>query len=216
MTTQGDHVVLKCSGNNCGMRYPSPADDPRRNACPLCEAPVSELASFSEAPQLPELGPTTGELVGVLDNIRSALNVGTMLRSADGVMFDHLYLGGLTAGADNPKVVKTALGAEQSVPTTSDLDVLPRIEQLASAGFTIWTLDYTARSVPLQSFDSRPDRLALVVGNERAGVDPAILQCADQHVHLDMHGSKTTLNVGVSFGIAAYWLRSLPVGSPEL
>ena len=209
--TQGDHVVLKCSGASCGMRYPSPVDDPRRDACPLCEAPVSELDHFVEAPPLPTVAPTTGELVGVLDNIRSAQNVGTMIRSADGVMLDHLYLGGLTAGVDNPKVLKTALGAEQGVATTSDLDVLPRIDHLAGEGYAIWAMDFTDRSLPLQSFSSRPPRLALVVGNERAGVDPAILARADQHVHLDMHGAKTTLNVGVAFGIAAYWLRSLPV-----
>ncbi len=213
MTDQGDHVVLKCSGEGCGMRYPSPANDHRRHACPLCESHVTQLGLY-DAPPLPAAPPTHGresQLVGVLDNIRSAQNVGTMLRSADGAALDHLYLGGLTAGADSPKVIKTALGAELSVPSTSYKDTMECIDQLQSDGFQIWAIDYTQRSTPLQDVVKPPAKLAFVVGNERAGVDPAILEQADQHIHLDMYGAKTTLNVGVTFGTVAYWLRTTAI-----
>lgn len=213
MSDQGDHVVLKCSSASCGMRYPSPADDPRRGFCPLCEAPVTQVAVF-EAPPVHEprrASPEHGLLVGVLDNIRSALNVGTMMRSADGAAFDHLYLGGLTAAVDNPKVVKTALGAEQAVSATSCLDLTTCVADLRAQGYQIWALDQTPTSVPLQSMAMRPKRLAVVVGNERAGVDPAILAVSDRHVHLDMLGTKSTVNVAVAFGAAAYQLRTMPV-----
>lgn len=218
MTDQGDHVVLKCSGADCGMRYPSPANDHRRHACPLCESPVSQVGDYA-VPPLP-VAPATdhgqSQLVGVLDNIRSAQNVGTMLRSADGAALDHVYLGGLTAAADNPKVVKTALGSEQTVASTSNKDTVDCVEQLRREGFAIWAVDYTEHSTPLQALRERPERLAFVVGNERAGVDPVILQQADQHIHLDMYGTKTTLNVGVTFGVVAYWLRtSTAVSSSE-
>jgi 23S rRNA (guanosine2251-2'-O)-methyltransferase len=210
VTEQGDHVVLKCSGDACGMRYPSPVDDHRRHACPLCEAPVSQVATY-DGPPLPVVptNPQDGSvLVGVLDNIRSAQNVGTMLRSADGVALDHLYLGGLTASADNPKVIKTALGAELSVPSTSFKDTIECIDLLRGDGFEVWAIDYTSDSIPLQGIAERPAKLAFVMGNERAGVDPAILLGADRHIHLDMYGAKTTLNVGVTFGAVAYWLRT--------
>lgn len=214
MSDQGDHVVLKCSNAECGMRYPSPADDARRNACPLCEAPVAELASFTAPPQQPSApNPDGGELVGVLDNIRSAQNVGTMLRSADGAAMDHVYLGGLTAPVDHAKVIKTALGAERSVSTSSHLDIIGSVERLQRDGFEIWAVDFTERSQALQSLVERPQKVAFVVGNERAGVDPELLQLADRHVHLDMLGAKSTLNVGVTFGAVAYWLRTLPIAS---
>lgn len=193
------------------MRYPCPAEDPRRDACPLCEAPTELLGEYPEAVlDTDELPVGDGVLIGVLDNIRSALNVGTMLRSADGAALDHLYLGGLTAGVDNPKVAKTALGAHTTVPTTSALDVLPVMHELRHHGCEVWAIDRTATSVPLSTIRSRPDQLAFVVGNELAGVDPAILAVADRHVHLEMHGTKTTLNVGVAFSSTAYWLRALP------
>jgi len=197
------------------MRYPSPADDPRRNNCPLCEALVVQVCQFTKPPSRSAVQRPDGELVGVLDNIRSAQNVGTMLRSADGAAFSSVVLGGLTAPVDNPKVVKTALGAQHVVPSESALDVLPVIEGLGNDGYQVWAMDHTHRSTQLQDIVTRPARLALVVGNETAGVDPAILELADRHIHLDMHGSKSTLNVGVAFGIAAYWLTSLPVDSGE-
>lgn len=210
MTTQGDHIVLKCTGADCGMRYPCPANDPRRRACPLCESPTQEVGTYPAAEfDTDTLAPTDCVLIAVLDNIRSALNVGTMLRSADGAALDHVYLGGLTAGVDNPKVIKTALGAQ--VPTTSALDLLPAINQLRNDGCEVWAIDRTPTSVPLSQIDIRPKQLAVVVGNELAGVDPAILAMADRHVHLEMYGSKSTLNVGVAFGSVAYWVRALSV-----
>ena len=178
--------------------------------------PWLKSASIPHRP--PVVSPAPAErgalLVGVLDNIRSAQNVGTMLRSADGAALDHVYLGGLTAGADNPKVIKTALGAEVTVATTSCKDTMNCIAMLRADGFKIWAVDYTARSAPLQAVQTLPSRLAFVVGNERAGVDPLILELADQHVHLDMYGAKTTLNVGVTFGTVAYWLRTIEATAP--
>ena len=214
MTEQGDHIVLKCSGVDCGMRYPCPADHERRDQCPLCEAPTEVVGQYASAPQHQPAEPT-GEtsLVAVLDSIRSALNVGTMLRSADGASIDHVYLCGLTAAADHPKVIKTALGAHESVPTTSYKDIATCLAALRADGFAVWAIDATETSQPLESVSALPAKVAFVVGNELAGVDPLILADADHHVHLRMFGHKTTINVGVAFGTVAYWLRS--VASPE-
>ena len=194
----------------CGLRYPSPADDPRRDRCPLCAEPVVEVARFAPAPDhRPTEHTHPGLLVGVLDNVRSAVNVGAMLRSADGTALDHLHLLGLTAPGDHPKVTKTALGAQESVPWTSWLDGTECISHLRSEGYEVWAVDKTDGSMPLHDVREVPPRLAFVVGNERAGLDPAVLDVADRHVHLEMYGEKSTLNVGVAFGIAAYWLRTL-------
>ena len=215
MNRSEQHVVLKCSSAECGMRYPSPADDERRDECVICASPTQIVGTY-ESPYLPGPEPRpAGELVGVLDNIRSALNVGTMLRSADGARLDHVHLCGLTAGVDNPKVVKTALGAERSVPSTSNLDAGTCVAALKSRGFDIWAIEHTPTSTPLPGVVSIPEKLAFVVGNERAGVDPDLLRVADRQLHLPMAGAKTSLNVGVVFGIAAYLLRALPLDESD-
>jgi 23S rRNA (guanosine2251-2'-O)-methyltransferase len=98
-----------------------------------------------------------------------------------------------------------------SVPSTSYKDTIECIDHLRRDGFQVWAIDYTQRSTPLQDVVELPPKLAFVVGNERAGVDPVILEQADRHIHLDMYGAKTTLNVGVTFGTVAYWLRAIAI-----
>lgn len=209
MSQVEQHIVLKCSSPSCGMRYPSPAEDPRRDECPRCCSPTQTVGTL-DLPHVPSrTEKPAGQLVGVLDNVRSALNVGTMLRSADGVSLEHVYLCGLTPGADNPKVIKTSLGAEYAVRTTSYLDGTECVADLKSRGYAVWAIECTPRSTAIDSVVSAPPRLAFIVGNERAGVDPALLRMADRQIHLPMGGAKTSLNVGVAFGITAYALSAL-------
>lgn len=205
-----DHVMVRCTSPSCGLRFPVPVGDPRHGACPLCEAATTDVVSCPPPhPPTPLAEPVHGQTIGVLDNIRSALNVGTMLRAADGARFDHLHLCGLTPAGDHPKVAKTSLGAETSVPWTWHADAERCVAGLHDDGWTIWAIESTPDAVPLESLDVAPERLALVVGNERAGVDPAIIAQADQVVYLPMAGAKTTLNVGVAFGIAGYGVRRI-------
>lgn len=158
-----------------------------------------------------ERRPATSQVIGMVDNVRSALNVGTILRSADGAQLDHVWLGGYSPGADHPKVAKSSLGAEASVAASSARDLTKPAQQMIDDGCQLWAIESTAESVSFDTLESVPPRVAFVVGNERAGVDPALLSMAHRHVHFGMQGAKTSLNVGVAFGIAAYWLSALPV-----
>lgn len=192
------------------MRYPSPPGDPRRGTCPRCDRAAELLESYPPPHDHPTTGNASVAIVGVLDNVRSALNVGTMLRAADGGRLRQLDLCGLTPEGDHPKVVKTALGAESSVRWRHHLDATGAVTAWKDAGWVVWAVESTTASRPLADVASAglPSRLVLVVGNERAGVDPALLELADEHVHLPMHGIKTTLNVGVAFGAAIYAVRT--------
>lgn len=189
------------------MRFPGPTIDPRLAQCPLCDAPT-ELLRDIPALSIPDPSPVTNHIVGVLDNLRSALNTGTIIRAADGAGLAHLHLCGYTPTPENPKVAKTSLGSEHAVGWTHHFDALDLARQLKADGYELWALEATLHSVPL--FDQQapgPDtKLAFIVGNEVAGVDPDLLDIADRVVALPMHGTKTSLNVGVAFGIAAYWL----------
>lgn len=212
------HVVVRCT--SCGLRYPTPVDDARRGTCPACEGSTADIEPMPTAFVPSEPDAATGATVGVLDNIRSALNVGTMLRAADGARIEHMHLCGLTPAGDHPKVRKTALGAEDLVPWTHHLDAVSCVEALQSSGWAIWAIESTSRATALDQVAPAdvPSRVAVVVGNERAGVDPGVLRRADRHVHLPMAGAKTSLNVGVAFGIAAYavrWLRAAAVSEAD-
>lgn len=207
------HLVAKCTASECGTRFPIPIGHERHGTCPICDAATTDVEAYPPPHDIAAGHDAGTELIGVLDNIRSALNVGTMLRAADGARLDHMHLCGLTAGGDHPKVLKTSLGAEASTPWTHHTDATECAAALADDGWTLWAVESTPTSVALETLTEAPPRLALIVGNERAGVDPGLLRRAERHVHLPMAGAKTTLNVGVAFGIAAYGVRAMRFGA---
>ena len=144
----------------------------------------------------------------LLDNIRSLYNVGSMFRSSDGAGVSRLYLCGMTPTPENPRLAKTALGAQDSVPWTYRRNGLMTAVSLKQSGKRLWALEGGPGSVPLshalKDLDGPP--LVLIVGNEVSGVDPAVLDQCDRIFHIPMTGVKSCLNAAVAFGIAVYAL----------
>lgn len=150
-------------------------------------------------------------LYAILDNIRSAWNVGSIFRSADGFGFKHLYLCGITPTPDNEAVAKTSLGAEDFVTWSAHKDAVKLSIGLKKEGFAIWALEQTEKSKSLDAAirSLKPNRpTVLVVGSEVTGVDPGVLEIADKVVHLPMRGQKRSFNVAVAFAVAAASLSS--------
>ena len=109
----------------------------------------------------------------------------------------------------NPRLAKTALGAERTVPWSHHNNNLDLATQLLAAGATLWALETTPAAVSLFAVRPPPGPLVLVVGNEVAGVDPGLLALCTQAVAIPMHGHKRSLNVATAFGIAASVLANL-------
>lgn len=151
-------------------------------------------------------------LEALLDNVRSAWNVGSMFRTADGFGVRKLHLCGITPTPENEGVRKTALGAEQSVPWESYRNALDAACELRSGGRQLWALEHDprARALPdfTQSITASLEDVVLIAGNEITGVDPQLLDLCDQIIHIPMRGTKRSFNVAVAFGIAVYNLVS--------
>jgi tRNA G18 (ribose-2'-O)-methylase SpoU len=139
----------------------------------------------------------------VLDNVRSLWNVGSMFRTADACGVRKMLLTGVTGCPPRRELSKTALGAEQAVAWDYLADPVEAVRRLAREGFEAVALETSTRSVALDRFEW-PDRVALVVGNEVAGVGDPVLDECGRHVSLPMLGVKDSLNVAVAFGIAAF------------
>lgn len=151
------------------------------------------------------------ELTVLLDNIRSAWNVGSIFRSADGFGFTHVYLCGITPTPENEAVMKTSLGAEDSVTWSYHKDAVKLVRGLKKEGWQVWALEDHERAVHL-SASVDPDSSSptiLILGNEKTGVDPDLLDMADKILYIPMRGGKTSFNVAIAFGIAAYQLAGL-------
>ena len=165
---------------------------------------------------LPEPAPplTAGILIKkqgiavLLDNIRSAWNTGSILRSADGFGFSHVFLCGITPTPDNEAVAKTSLGAEDSVPWSYHKDAVKLVKGLKKTKHEIYALEEHEHAVELSQFSDTPNNSILIMGNEVTGVDPELLNLCDQVFHIPMLGEKRSFNVAIAFGIAAYMLST--------
>ncbi len=154
-------------------------------------------------------------IVAVLDNIRSAYNVGAMFRTAECAYISELILCGITARPPHKEVEKTALGATQLLPWRYFPDTLEAVESLKQEGWRIAALEITEGSLPIQAVQKEHFPLALVVGNEVSGVDERVLAAADLVVEIPQYGQKESLNVAVAFGVAVFLLlEKLRAASP--
>jgi len=208
--TAGSYEIRLCY--NCGLRYPLIEGHPFGTRCPVCLGETKIVLKRSISPLPMGEGPRVREnLSALLDNIRSALNVGAIFRTADGLGIRNLYLCGITPTPDNEAVRKTSLGAEESVAWEYSRNALETAVGLKNKGHPLIALEQDDRATSLLEF-SIPKYQSLVpvliVGNEVTGTDPELLDICNQIVHIPMLGSKHSLNVEVAFGITAFHLTS--------
>lgn len=132
----------------------------------------------------------------VLDNIRSAFNVGSIFRSADGAGYvEKIYLCGITADIDNPKLEKTALGATEMVASEHYDTTKEALEEIRGMGIPIYSVELTEDAKNFQKVDY-PKEFALVFGHEKNGIDKKILnEYSDEKIMIPMRGKKESLNV---------------------
>jgi 23S rRNA (guanosine2251-2'-O)-methyltransferase len=144
-------------------------------------------------------------MIIILDNLRSALNVGSVIRTCDALGIRDVYFCGITPSPENSKVLKTSLGAEKNVVAHVGHSTFETAQKLKRKGIQIIALELTEGAVDVDNFEPSPN-CALVIGNEVSGVSHDILALADQVAMIPMKGTKESLNVAVAFGIAAYTL----------
>ncbi len=144
-------------------------------------------------------------LVVVLDNIRSLNNVGSIFRTADAFIVEKLMLCGITATPPSQEIHKTALGAEDTVAWEYYDNTLQAIDTLIADDYVICTLEQVENSIMLQNFEVDLNRkYAVIVGNEVKGVDQAVVDKSDYCLEIPQCGTKHSLNVSVSAGLAIW------------
>ena len=144
-------------------------------------------------------------VVVVLDNIRSALNVGSIFRTADAFALQAVCLCGITAQPPHREILKTAIGANESVDWQYFSDTVDAVRSLQQEGFQLIGIEQTDESIPLQDFTIKKDQpYALIFGNEVGGLTDAILPLLDACIEVPQYGTKHSLNVAVCAGIVLW------------
>jgi tRNA G18 (ribose-2'-O)-methylase SpoU len=141
----------------------------------------------------------------VLDNLRSAFNVGSIFRTADAAAVERIHLCGMSAHPPHRKLEKTALGAADYVAWTYHERTSDAISGLRTEGVVCVAIEVAEHAVPMDAFDW-PTPVALVFGNEVTGINERTLAKCDAVVQIPMHGFKNTINVATAVGIVLYHL----------
>ncbi|MBD3162097.1 MAG: TrmH family RNA methyltransferase [Candidatus Eisenbacteria bacterium] len=150
----------------------------------------------------------------VLDNLRSAFNVGSIFRTAEGAGVERIHLCGITPYPPHPKLRKTARGALDLVPWSHHVDPMEAVEILKESGYRLAALELTDRSVDYRRIPYTPP-VALILGHEVAGVTRPVLEAADWVVEIPMRGRKNSLNVATAAGVVLFEiLRGWDAQSP--
>ena len=161
------------------------------------------------------------EIVVLVHNIRSILNVGSIFRTSEGFGVKKIYLSGYTPSPNNglphvreklkKQLHKTALGAENIVPHEYTGNINELIKELKEKGFQIVGLEQDKKSIPLHLFARGSDplantKIALLIGEEVNGIEQKLRDLCDVLVEIPMFGQKESFNVAVATGIALYEL----------
>jgi 23S rRNA (guanosine2251-2'-O)-methyltransferase len=157
----------------------------------------SDIATFKAQQKFP--------IIIVLDNIRSALNVGSAFRTADAFALEQIYCIGITATPPHREMMKTALGSTESVEWRHFEHIEDAIQNLRSEGYECYAIEQTNKSVMLDAFEIKPEsKYALIFGNEVDGVSDEALAICNGAIEIPQFGTKHSLNVSVCVGILGW------------
>ena len=154
---------------------------------------VENFKSFEKTP-----------IVVVLDNVRSALNVGSSFRTSDAFRVEKIYLCGITATPPNKEIRKSALGATESVEWEKVEDTESVIKKLKSDGYHVCAIEQTENATMLNDFIFPEKSIAVVFGNEVNGVQQSVIDLCNQCIEIPQIGTKHSLNISVSVGIVIW------------
>lgn len=147
------------------------------------------------------------DLVIVIDNIRSALNIGSIFRTADALACQKIMICGISATPPHKEIHKSAIGATDTVSWEYYEKVDSALHQLKSEGYQIIAIEQTDHSIDMLDMNFQ-DKVAIILGNEVKGVSDEALRHVDVALELKQYGTKHSFNVSVCAGICMYHIAN--------
>jgi tRNA G18 (ribose-2'-O)-methylase SpoU len=145
-------------------------------------------------------------VIVVLENIRSAYNVGSVFRTADAFLIEGIYIVGYSAKPPHKEIKKTALGAEEAVAWKYFRTAAEAISELRLSGHKIFAVEQVKESISLQSFEAKNEKTAVIFGNEVSGVDQSTIDLCEGCIEIPQFGMKHSLNIATAAGVVLWEL----------
>lgn len=144
-------------------------------------------------------------VIAVLENIRSAYNVGSVFRTADAFLLEAIYITGYTCTPPHKEIKKTALGAEDTVEWKHFANAAEAIISLKEQGYKVYAVEQVVNSISLQNLSlSAREKVAFVFGNEVSGVEVSTIALCDGCVEIPQFGTKHSLNIATAAGVVLW------------
>lgn len=163
------------------------------------------VEEFKESPKTP--------VIAVLENVRSAYNVGSVFRTADAFLIEAIYITGYTAKPPHKEIKKTALGAEETVTWKHFPSAKEAIETLRQDGYAVFAIEQVENSISLEKFDAA-GKIAVVFGNEVTGVEQSTIGLCDGTIEIPQLGMKHSLNIATAAGVVLWELVRNRISEP--
>jgi 23S rRNA (guanosine2251-2'-O)-methyltransferase len=146
-------------------------------------------------------------IIIVLENIRSAYNVGSVFRTSDAFLIEAIYIIGYSARPPHKEIKKTALGAEETVEWKYFKTTTEAIEELKAKNYKVFAVEQATDSLLLQQVDfKKEEKLAVVFGNEVTGVEQSTIHLCDGCIEIPQLGMKHSLNIATAAGVVLWEL----------
>lgn len=155
------------------------------------------VEEFKQSEKLP--------VIVVLENIRSAYNVGSVFRTADAFLLEAIYITGYTCIPPHKEIKKTALGAEDTVTWKHFANATLAIEELKEKGYQVYAVEQAEGSIALNGLPYRPgEKIAMVLGNEVTGVEQTTIEQCKACIEIPQLGMKHSLNIATAAGVVLW------------
>lgn len=146
-------------------------------------------------------------IIAVLENVRSAYNVGSVFRTADAFLIEAIYITGYTAKPPHKEIKKTALGAEETVDWKHFASANEAIYSLKQDGYKVFAVEQVEGSYELQAVSFEPEeKIAVIFGNEVTGVEQSTIALCDGCIEIPQLGMKHSLNIATAVGVVLWEL----------
>ena len=171
----------------------------------MVELDRKTVKEFKESPKIP--------IIAVLENVRSAYNVGSVFRTADAFLIEAIYITGYTARPPHKEIKKTALGAEETVAWKYFQSAKEAIETLKQEGYKVFAIEQVENSISLEKFDAA-GKTAVIFGNEVSGVAQSTIVLCDGTIESTQRGMKHSLNIATAAGVVLWELVRTKMSEP--
>jgi tRNA G18 (ribose-2'-O)-methylase SpoU len=165
----------------------------------MAELGRKTVDEFKESAKIP--------IIIILENIRSAYNVGSVFRTSDAFLIEAIYIIGYSARPPHKEIKKTALGAEETVNWKHFKTTAEAIEEVRSLGYNVFAAEQAEGSYKLNAISIEPEeKIAIVFGNEVTGVEQSTIALCDGCLEIPQLGMKHSLNIATAAGVVLWEL----------